>query len=324
MKSDTPNESGSRVLALASGALLTLLAATGVLAGIQGSGFRMAAIGTLDTRGGFAVNGVAYDVSHATVKIDGVKASAASLRSGHVVTVKGSVSADGTTGSADEISLVTDVRGVVSDVDTSAGTVTVLGQTIRISDSTVLAGLTPGTEVAASGFANAEGELVASRVDAEPSGAASQVHGVVAALDTAGRAFEINGLAVDYSGAVVSGSLASGVIVTVQGASTGDGFALLATRVDVTAPLGAPGEKGDVAGLVTRYVSDSDFDVNGVRVTTAAATKLHDKGGALGLDSAVTVKGRFDAAGVLVADQIHLNSAAGQSKAKKAAKPKKH
>jgi hypothetical protein len=311
-------ETRSRFISLAGCAVVAAIAATGVLAGIQGSGFRMAAIGTLDTRGGFTVNGVAYDVSHARVMIDGVPANPAALRAGHVITVKGTVSMDGATGSADDISLVTDVRGAVSEVDASAGTITVLGQTIRVVDSAVLAGLEPGVEIASSGYTNAEGELIANRVDAEPSGAESQVRGVVADLDATMRSFEINGLAVDYSGAAVSGALTSGAIVTVRGSPASEGFALLATRVDVAAPLGSPGEKGDVAGLVTRYVSESDFDVNGLHVTTDEATKIYVSTAGLGLDSAVTVKGRFDATGLLIADQIHVDAATSRSSAAKA------
>ncbi len=124
---DAPTTATSRLTALAVGALIAVITASGTNAGIQGSGFRMASIGTLDTRVGFTVNGVSYDVSHARVTVDGVVTDPSVLKSGHVITVESTVSADGSTATADEISLVNNVRGAVTEVDAAAGTVTSAG-----------------------------------------------------------------------------------------------------------------------------------------------------------------------------------------------------
>jgi hypothetical protein len=324
MKSDLRRDSASRLIALTLGALIAVIVASGTPAGIQGSGFRsLAAIGTLDTSSGFVVNGIPYDVSRAKVTVDGAASNPSALRQGQVITVQGTVSADGSTATANEISVVNNVRGAVTAVDTAAATVTVLGQTVRFSDRATLASLSPGTEVVASGYTSAEGELIASRLDAEPSGSVSQVRGLVTDFDPTADSFQINGLAVDYSNARISGPLAADTWVTVQGTAVGDGFALLATRVDVAASPGAPGEDGDVAGLITRFASASDFDVNGLHVLGDEGTKYPPQH-ALGLDAAVRIKGRFDASGALVADQIHVDPSAAKParKAEKANKEK--
>ncbi len=161
-------------------------------------------------------------------------------------------------------------------------------------------------------------------MDAGPSGAVSQVRGLVEDLDTTSDSFEINGLAVDYSSARVSGQLTAGAWVTVQGTASAGGFALLATRVDLATSPGAAGEKGDISGLVTRFVSERDFDVNGLRVLGNETTQ-YPPYGALGIDAAVRVKGRFDVSGALVAGQVSVPPAAAKAsrQAQKTQKPRK-
>ncbi len=80
------------------GAVLLAVAGT-TIAGIQGTGFRaMATFGTVEKGGnGLELNGIPYDTSHASVRVDGQPGDVAELRSGHIVTAHGSVSADGTT-----------------------------------------------------------------------------------------------------------------------------------------------------------------------------------------------------------------------------------
>jgi len=68
---------------------------------------------------------------------------------------------------------------------------------------------------------------------------------------------------------------------------------------------GPSGSEAEYEGLVTRFASQTDFDVAGRRVTTTAATVY--VGGApveLGPDVKVEVEGRLDAAGALVAARV--------------------
>src|SRR4051794_32097165 len=66
-------------------------------AGIQGSGFRsLAVIGTVTgVTDGVTVGGVTYPTAGAVFKLDGEPGSAPQLRNGYIVSLTGTVSADG-------------------------------------------------------------------------------------------------------------------------------------------------------------------------------------------------------------------------------------
>jgi uncharacterized protein DUF5666 len=303
-------------------------------AGIQGSGFRgMAAVGRiLQVSGGLIVNGVTYSTSGARVSVDGQASTLSQLQPGDVVTISGSVSNDGTTAIADEIAFVGDVRGVITANDPQNGTLTVMNQTVRLSGDTVIddaAGLTVGSAVEVTGFANSAGELVASRVDPQAHAQKGQVRGTVAALDANGHTFQINSLLVDYDKAQVDGALANGAIVTVESKSESANGLLVAKSVDVSDALGAAGAQGDLQGLITSFASAAEFAVNGQRVIGDEHTQYDLRSSVLGPDVEVIVSGRFNASGALVADSVEITKKAAKAQAKaakdaeKAAKKKK-
>lgn len=68
----------------------------------------------------------------------------------------------------------------------------------------------------------------------------------------------------------------------------------------------AANDEVELEGLITRYVSNTDFDVSGQRVTTSATTQFDLKGVTLGLDVRVEVEGVMDANGVLVAREVEV------------------
>jgi hypothetical protein len=136
-----------------------------------------------------------------------------------------------------------------------------------------------------------------------------EITGKVAGLDTAARRFTINALGVDYAAATIAnGTLANGVCVEAKGGSVTNNL-LAATRVEVkSCTLGAAAsDKGEIEGLVTRFVSATDFDVGGQRVTTTGTTTfVNGVAGNLRLDVKVEVEGSFNAAGTLEARKVEL------------------
>src|SRR5882672_9684618 len=182
-----------------SAAAVTLLAScdgTFNVAGIQGSGSPTpaAAVGPITGFGSVFVGGVEYVTSGAQILIDHQPGTEAQLHTGQVVAIKGAVNADGVTGTATEVSFSGDAEGPAEQIDLTNNTFVVLGQTVRITGSTLFdetiqpadqTGLQTGSLVEVSGFANAAGEIVASRVDLKSAGSSLQVKGVVEALDTA-------------------------------------------------------------------------------------------------------------------------------------------
>lgn len=289
-------------------------------AGIQGSGAPVASsvttVGPIQAFGSIFVDGVEYSTGGAQIRIDDQSGTESQLRVGHIVTIKGTINADGLTGTATEVSFIGDLRGPVTQLDVAGGTFKVLGQTVRANDATLfdesftvadLSGLQNGTVVEVSGFPTAAGVVSASRVESGNAANGFQIRGTVQALDTAASTFRINSLTIDYSGVAPVGTLANAAIVTVQGNTIAPSGALVATRVQVFPGLGAAAnDRGRLEGVITSFVSNTDFTVNGQRVLTDGSTDLNLQGVTLGVDVPVKVRGTFNAAGALVASRVDV------------------
>lgn len=286
------------------------------IGGIQGSG-RTVSIGTITGFGSIFVNGVEFATSGVRIDIGDRSGTEAELRIGQVVTVQGTVNANGTTGTASRVTFTANAEGPVTQLNIAAGTFVVLGQTVRVRGNTHfdddivpsnIEGLaTPGIIVEVSGFPAANGEISATRIEREDPGSDFEVKGVAQGLDTNRRTFRVNALTVDYSGTTPEGALADGSMVEVKGRAFTASGALIATRVEVSGGIGATAnDKVELEGLITRYASNTDFDVSGQRVSTTASTQFDLKGVTLGLDVRVEVDGIMDASGVLVAREVEV------------------
>jgi len=292
-----------------------LLAACGSnstqLSGIQGSGF---AYGPITGFGSIFVNGVEYTTTNAQIRIDDQTGAETELHVGDIVTVNGTVNTDAKTGTATQVTFSGDVAGAVATIDSAGGTFIVLGQTIRVTGSTLfddnihpasIAGLQVGTLVEVSGFPNAAGEIVASRIQLESPGKDLEAKGVVQALDTTAHAFHVNTLVVDYSAITPNGTLANGSIVKVKGTGFAATGALLATSVQVLQGFGgSAAAPAEVEGIITSFTSNADFVLNGQHVTTSGNTTFTLNGVTLGINVHVEVEGSFDSSGALVATSV--------------------
>jgi len=283
------------------------------LGGIQGSGTGTA-YGPITGFGSIFVNGVEFTTSSAQINIDDQPGSESDLQVGEVVTVTGTINADGKTGTATQVTFDGDVTGRVVQIDSAGGTFIVLGQTVRVTGSTMfddniqpasLAGLQVGTLVEVSGFATAAGEILASRVQLEPSGGTLEAKGSVQNLDTTAQTFSLNTLVVDYSSVMPSGTLANGAIVKVKGGGYTVSGALLASSIEVLQGFAAASNsRGQVEGIITSFTSNTDFVLDGQHVTANANTTFTLNGVTLGADVRVEVEGSFDSSGTLVAASV--------------------
>ena len=298
--------------------LLVACGGSTLVAGIEGSGSPApaAAVGPITGFGSVFVNGVEYGTSNAQILIDNQPGTEAQLHAGQIVTIQGSVNADGTTGTATEVSFSGNVQGPITSIDLVGNTFVVLGQTVRVTGSTLfdenlqatdLTGLQAGTTlVEVSGFTDATGEIVASRIDLKSAGGGLQVEGVVQGLDTTAHTFSINALVVDYSAA--TGTVpTSGSAVEVQGTTLTSAGALLATHLEVLPTLGATAnERADLEGIITSFTSTASFVLQGQQVTTDANTQFVLHGITLGLNVEVEVDGTFNASGMLLAKKVEV------------------
>lgn len=297
-------------------ALLTACGGPTEVAGIEGSGFAGSASvsGPITGFGSVFVNGVEYATSAAQITIDGQPATESQLHAGQLVTIEGTVDSNGTTGAATTLTLIGDVQGPVSQIDLAGNTLTVLGQTVHVTPSTVvdpnirpadLTGFSSGMVVEVSGFADPAGGIVASSVDLKPSGSGFQVKGVVQGLDATAHSFQLNGLLVDYSGTTPVPALTNGETIVAQGSILKDAGTLEAAHVEVVPGIAASANKyADLDGIITSFTSNTDFMLLGQHVTTGANTVFVLHGLSLAAGVEVDVKGKFDASGILQAQKV--------------------
>lgn len=292
------------------------------VAGVGSGGTGSFSSGPIRGFGSVIVNNVRYDDSAATIVGDaGAAASTSDLRLGMVVEVNGSgITTDAATGqrraSASSISLRSEIEGPLSAIDAAAGTLTVLGQQVRVTAATVfdddlsggLASLAVGQIVEVYGLMNSAGQYTATRIEREDDATSHyKLRGTVSGLDAAARTFRI-GSAVVFYGDVASqaGGLADGQYVRVELQTTPTAGPWRASRLQMASAGSAVPTTGTVAveleGYVTAFTSSARFSVNGVAVDASGVARLP---AGLALGQRVEVKGVL-ANGQIAASEVEL------------------
>jgi hypothetical protein len=317
MKTQHVARFGPRPLLLGLIAIAVLLAhGAGSSAGIQGTGRQyVTAFGRITAFGSIFVNGVEYAINKAQIELDGRSGGPAQLQVGQIVAVQAVLNPNSTTGTATSVSFTGDVVGPISQLDPTQRSLTVLGQTIQLDDATLfgegiqpggIGSLQKGTIIEISGFADASGNLLASRIDLV-AGVPLQVRGTVQTLDASAQTFRINDLTIDYSGVVPSGKLVNGSTATVQAVESPTNGALHAMRVQASSGIGGTAnEQGQVEGLITSFQSADQFYVGDQLVLASSSTHVVLHGKQLAPDLAVKVIGVFAASGALMAREIQV------------------
>jgi hypothetical protein len=292
---------------------------------VGGIGRNGVAIGPIANFGSIIVNGVTYNTDNATFTIDDAAGKQSDLRVGQVVSVSGTIDDNGTSGIADQVTFDDSVKGPVESIDLAGSQLVVLGQTVLVRPETSfdnsfsppsLAGISIGQIVEVSGQIDANGSIVATRLEPKPPATQFEVHGTVSNLDSANLRFNLNNLVVDYSSATLDdfsgGQISNGDFVEAKGSTLGATGELLATKVELESQLPgtANGLYVEIEGFITRFVSAQDFDVAGLPVTTTSSTAFEGGVAAdLGLNVKIEVDGTIDANGVLVATEIDIRRA---------------
>jgi hypothetical protein len=283
------------------------------------------AIGPIATFGSIVVNGVRYDTSEASFLVNGEAGRQSDLRVGDVVVVEGTLDDDGVNGTADTVTFEEAVKGPVQEVDLGLGRLVVLGQTVFVTPDTSfddsfsppsLEGVSENQIVEVSGQFDANGDVVATRIEPKPAGTAFEVHGTVTALDTANARFNLSGLVVDYSAATLdnfeSGQIREGDPVEAKATALGAAGELLATSVEFEArvPDVSEDDFAEIQGFIDRFADAGDFSVAGFDVATTAQTVFEGGSAAdLGLNVKVEVEGTFDSSSTLVASKVDIRRA---------------
>ena len=252
----------------------TVLALAGCSGGTGGTGATSSSTNAVSigvmTKGSIIVNGVHFDDSTATIRIDDRAGTSAELQSGMVVKVRGQINDDRLNGVAQQVEVENEVRGTVQTTNPSAvpPSFTVINQTALVDDLTVFANFTPtpaspsaavtaltsgASIVEVHGLRDATGNIHASRVEllsANPLG--DELRGIITGFSAS--TFTLNGVNVDFSGATVSpmgAILANGQPVEVHGSFSGATF--FATRVD----------REDLEDVQFEHAAGEEFEIEG-------------------------------------------------------------
>ena len=281
------------------------------------------ASGAISGFGSVYVNGIHFETNAATITRDGDPALQSELKVGEIVDVVGHV--DPATGRsvADEVRQRSTLEGPITSIDSATQSFVVLSHTVKVTTETSFedtignfAGLTTGLQVEVAGMPDSTNSIVATRVERRRAGDTQlEVFGKISALDTVAKHFNIDQLVVDYTSATLrdfgTTQLANGLFVKVKGPALSSGGLLNAAvvilhDVEHAGPSGeANRTEHELEGLITRFVSATNFDIAGHAVTTADNVTYEGGTAAdLALNAKVEADGPVNASGVLVATRI--------------------
>lgn len=270
------------------------------------------------------VAGETLSLTSASVTRNGVPVSSSALSVGQHIEV------DRSNTSAPKVNIRAEVRGLVSAVDTTAGTITVAGQVIKVDSTTqihlssdrddragtgTLANITAGLYVEVSLRDTTVTPPLASSVeikdareraedDRDNATNASELHGTVSGLNMTAKTFMVGNVTVNYAAATLQGTLADGAMIEVKGTYNTTTGVLNATKVEVKYTSGTRYEDTELYGQVASLdMTAKTFMVGNVTVNYAAATVQ----GTLSAGARVEVKGYLDpTTKVLTATKIEV------------------
>lgn len=283
----------------------------------QGTGSVSYSDGPISGFGSIIVNGVHFDETQASITDDeGHSLASADLKLGMTVRVDAGA-IDQTTGTAvaTAVQVGSDLIGPVSANDLAASTLTVLGQTVRITASTAFDDTLAGGQAAIAVGAQVEvfsildpvsGVYAARRI--EPAGAPTsyyKLRGVVANLDKTAHTLQIGSATLTYSADTAPADLANGQIVRVklQTAQDGNGRWVITSFAN-GASRPPEGGEAEIESVIASYTSNADFTLSGVRVNASGAT-IEPAGAVLAAGVRVEVEGTYSG-GVLMAKKVEV------------------
>ncbi len=264
--------------------------------GVEGTGFthKIQGVVTDVTEFGLTVNDITFDASHAVVFVNGVCATLADVYVGTTATVNGDINDAAHTGIAYTIYADESVVGNIDAIDAATGNLSVNGQPIIATPTTVfgddiepaqLSALNQGNMIAVSGSMRSDGILVATRIHRWPTNAYKVVAGVVTSIDINQQLLHVGGVEVKYDGAALvdfpDDVIRPGDYIRAIGQTLGVrvGFSG-ATGIDASAiervNVPAPDPKSDIvlSGAISQVRGGDDFDVMGQPVKTYTTTRF--------------------------------------------------
>jgi hypothetical protein len=302
------------------------MACGGVDSGGTGLSADTAATGRISGFGSVIVNSVRYDDSTAiVVDDDGKPRPATDLKLGMVVEIDaGPLKTDGTgtRSAARRIQFGSEMAGPVQSVDANAGSLVVLGQSVRVDADTVfdgidngLSGIAVGSAVEVFGFYEPQSGLyAATRIQVSAGLTRYHVRGSVSNLNLPARTFDIGGAPIRYGGLPPADAalLTNGALVRVELQTSPQAGRWVASGLRSLLRGIPEGAEVELEGYVTDFISPSSFKVQGSLVDAGGNGVNFQNGlrSQLANGVRVEVQGRMQA-GVLVATKLQIRKAGG-------------
>jgi hypothetical protein len=292
---------------------------------VRGTGSDLVVGDLIRTIDGFVVNGVSFVDGAATytrVLHDGLPADPTVLASGQRVQINGTM----VSGEADTVIVAGELlKGPVTAI--AGDTLEIAGQSVIFDRNTLfenrnLSSLQVGDFVEVDGLLNAQNTIEASRIEYVSEGFAAaqelRLTGGISNLNTLLKTFTVQNIFVQYDKAEIdddftSGGLNNGDLVLVKSGIALSGLTLQASKVAPSIAggdtIGDTGFELDIEGIITRFVSAQDFDINGQPVATDTNTVFENANTAdLTLNSNVEAEGVLDENQVLQASKISIEN----------------
>lgn len=275
------------------------------------------AAGPITGFGSVIVNGVRFDDTSASITDDDGKAMAESqLRLGMQAELEGAPGSDGAHGLAHAIAIHSALVGPVTAVDTTAGTLTVLGQTVTTDAQTAfdtslangLASITVGAVVQVFGQFDATSQgYLATRVELDVDATHYKIRGAITAIDTTAKTLSIGATVVDFSAtANVPTDLAVGKLVAIRLATTPVNGAWPATAIADGQRLVHDHDEAHLRGVISAFTSATQFSVDGTPVDASNAAFPNGQSGIVA-GATVQVEGQL-VGGVVVAKEVSVDN----------------
>jgi len=278
-------------------------------------------MGTISGFGSIIVDGVRFEDSRAQVFDDDDQPHDRSeLKLGMTVEVlsdRVQAASSGRSAEAHQIRFGAEIVGPVEAIDAAAKQLTVLGQTVEVSDTTVfeddlaggLAALSVGDTVEVHAqLSTATGHYLAKRIEKKTQVALFRLRGLVSQLDGTAKTFHIGGAAISYAAVAAADlppSLANGLPVRVRLQTLAVGGVWQAVSIRSGVRKVEDHDEARVRGVVTAFSAITSFSVNGLPISTGAGTAFPDGAAGVVLGAVVEVEGAIRD-GVLVASEVEL------------------
>ena len=311
--------------------LLTLLGSALALAGCGGGGGSGVAGVSSGGTGSFSVgpitgfgsiilnsNGVRIDDSSASVTDDDGNNMRGKLKLGMLCTVNASVVV-AARATAQSIVVSGELQGrIVGMPDASQKTFVVLGQTVRVTGSTVFdvslptgfSGLANDTIVEVHGVLDpAANTMTATFIEKKNSPALFKIQGLASNHDGIAKKFNIGSIRINYSTTTdVRTAPANGTLVRVRLTAVLPPAAApaewTATRIRPPENANEDRDEAEIEGSITAFTSPTQFSVSGI-VVNASSARFDDGTAGLAVGVRVEVKGRVSG-GVLIAERVKI------------------